>query len=321
MDVSLVIPVFNEEKCLDELVNRCLAACRPMGREFEIILVDDGSRDASRAIIERHGAEHPEVVGVFLNRNYGQHAAVMAGFAQARGEVVVTLDADLQNPPEEIPRLLAEIDKGHDVVGSVRADRHDSAFRKTVSRWVNGMVRRVTGVNMHDYGCMLRAYRRDIVEALLSCHETTRFIPVLANAFAANPTEIDVGHAERNSGDSKYSVVKLIYLYLDLLTCMSTFPLRVASIVGAAMSGVGLVIGVVLFLGRVVFGSAWAVDGIFTVFAVIFVFLGGLYLCLGIMGEYLARIFNDVRGRPPYFVKRVVGGAGRDVSATAKDDA
>lgn len=322
MDVSLVIPVFNEEKCLDELVNRCLAACRPMGREFEIILVDDGSRDASRAIIERHGAEHPEVVGVFLNRNYGQHAAVMAGFAQSRGHIVVTLDADLQNPPEEIPRLVAKIDEGHDVVGSVRANRHDSAFRKTASRYVNAMVRRITGNAMRDYGCMLRAYRRDIVDALLSCKETTRFIPVLANAFAGNPAEIDVGHAERAVGDSKYGFFKLVSLYLDLLTCMSTLPLRLASVVGAAMSVVGVAIALVLFFGRLIYGSAWAVDGIFTVFAVLFVFMGGLYLGIGILGEYLGRIYNDVRGRPAYFVQRVVGAPSAwDGRAKTKDNA
>lgn len=309
MDVSLVIPVFNEEQNLDELARRCLAVCRGMGRSFEIVLVDDGSRDRSREIVERWNHDNPEIVGVFLNRNYGQHAAVMAGFAQSRGAVVVTLDADLQNPPEEIPRLLEQCDAGHDVVGSVRARRQDSWFRKTASRMTNGMVRRVTGIDMHDYGCMLRAYSREVVDILLSCRETTRFIPVLANSFASNPVEIAVSHAERGSGDSKYRLFNLVNLYLDLLTCMSTFPLRLASVVGAVMSLVGVAAAVVLMAGRLLFGSAWAVDGIFTVFAVVFVFLGGLYLGIGILGEYLARIFNDVRARPSYYVRRVVGGA------------
>lgn len=313
MELSLVIPVFNEEKCLDELLRRCLASCRGIGTTFEILLVDDGSRDRSREIIEAAGAREPEVVGVFLNRNYGQHAAVMAGFAQARGEVVVTLDADLQNPPEEIPRLLQKVREGHDVVGSIRANRHDSRFRKLASRCVNGMVRAITRIDMHDYGCMLRAYRRDIVDALLSCRETTRFIPVLANAFAGNPTEIEVGHAERGSGDSKYSLFKLFCLYLDLLTCMSTFPLRMASIVGIGMSIFGLIAGVVLLAGRIVFGSAWAVDGTFTLFSLVFIFMGGIFLSLGILGEYTARIYNDVRGRPAFFIRKVVG---RDDAAT-----
>jgi undecaprenyl-phosphate 4-deoxy-4-formamido-L-arabinose transferase len=309
MELSLVIPVFNEEKCLPELLERCLKTCRGIGTTFEVVLIDDGSRDASRDIIEKcREAGNPEIVGVFLNRNYGQHAAVMAGLAQAKGDVVVTLDADLQNPPEEAPKLLEKMRTGHDVVGTIRANRQDSMFRRYMSKCVNYMVRRVTGVDMHDYGCMLRAYSRDVVNALLSCRETTRFIPVLANSFAANPAEITVAHAERASGDSKYSVFKLVCLYLDLLTCMSTFPLRVASVVGVAMSCLGLLAALVLLGGRLILGSAWAVDGTFTLFSIAFLFLGGLYLGVGVLGEYLARIFNDVRARPAYFVRRVVGG-------------
>lgn len=309
MYVSMVIPVFNEEKCLDELISRCLTVGRGIEGGFELVLADDGSRDRSRAIIETWAASNPEIVGVFLNRNYGQHAAVMAGFAQAKGEVIVTLDADLQNPPEEIPKLLEQVRAGHDVVGTIRARRQDTLFRKTVSRMVNGMVRWVTKAEMHDYGCMLRAYKREIIQALLACHETTRFIPLLANSFAANPVEIEVAHAERSSGDSKYSFFKLVNLYLDLLTCMSTLPLRLTSIVGAIMSLVGILSAVVLIGGRVIFGSAWAVDGTFTVFALVFILLGGLYLGLGIMGEYLARIYNDVRARPAYCIHKIVGGA------------
>jgi undecaprenyl-phosphate 4-deoxy-4-formamido-L-arabinose transferase len=314
MDLSLVIPVFNEEKCLEDLIKRCLSVCRPLVREFEIILVDDGSRDDSRKIIETRSAAEAEVLGIFLNRNYGQHAAVMAGFAQARGEVVVTLDADLQNPPEEIPRLLEKINLGHDVVGSVRRKRRDTKFRTTVSRWVNHMVRTVTKVDMHDYGCMLRAYRRPIVEALLACRDSTRFIPVLANSFAVNPVEIDVDHAQRDAGDSKYNIFRLINLYLDLLTCMSTFPLRLASVAGILMSFVGLAAGLFLFCGRLFFGSTWAVDGIFTVFSLEFVLLGGIYLSVGVLGEYMARLYNTARNRPLYCIQRVVGRTGKDNS-------
>ena len=306
MELSLVIPVFNEEASLSELIRRCLSAGR--GREFEIILVDDGSRDSSRAIIEAECAAHPELTGIFLNRNYGQHAAVMAGLARARGEVVVTLDADLQNPPEEIPRLLAKIEEGHDVVGTIRLSRKDTVFRKTASRWVNGMVRTATGVDMHDYGCMLRAYRRPIVQALLDCRESTRFIPVLANSFALNPAEIEVDHAPRDAGASKYNVFRLINLYLDLLTCMSTFPLRLASVTGIILSLVGLSAGLVIFAGRLIHGSAWAVDGTFTLFSLAFVLLGGLYLGIGIVGEYLARLYNTARSRPLYCISRVIGG-------------
>ncbi len=308
MDISLVIPVYNEEDSLPELIRRCLGVGRAIGREFELILVDDGSRDASPAIIEAQAAANPEVTGVFLNRNYGQHAAVMAGFARSRGEVVATLDADLQNPPEEIPRLLAKIEEGHDVVGTVRRRRRDTAFRKTVSRWVNRMVRAATRVEMHDYGCMLRAYRRPIVEDLLASRESTRFIPVLANSFALNPAEIEVDHAPRDAGASKYNIFRLLNLYLDLLTCMSTFPLRLASVMGLILSLVGLAAGLFILAGRLIHGSAWAVDGTFTLFSLAFVLLGGLYLGLGIVGEYLARLYNTARDRPLYRVRKMVGG-------------
>jgi len=183
--LSVVIPVFNEEACLPELLRRCLAACATTKLSFELVLVDDGSSDRSRELIEEASAQNPEqVAGVLLNRNYGQHAAVMAGFEQARGEFIVTLDADLQNPPEEIPHLVTKLAEGFDVVGTVRGDRQDSGFRKLSSAIVNRVVQKSTGVLMHDYGCMLRGYRREIVHAMLQCHERSTFIPILANSFA-----------------------------------------------------------------------------------------------------------------------------------------
>ena len=210
LDVSVVIPVYNEEQNLDVLLGRCVHVCSEMGRTFEIILIDDGSHDRSREmIIEASGQQKNNIVGILLNRNYGQHSAIMAGFSRVRGDIVVTLDADLQNPPEEIPKLVQKAEEGFDVVGSVRVPRQDSLFRKTGSWVVNRMVRASTGVDMHDYGCMLRAYRRPVVEAMLQCEERSTFIPVLANSFARYTTEVDVHHEERLAGDSKYSVWKL----------------------------------------------------------------------------------------------------------------
>ena len=307
MDFSLIVPVFNEEKNLDELIRRCLGVYRPLGRAFELILVDDGSSDGSRELIEAGCAAHPELAGVFLNRNYGQHAAVMAGFAQARGATIITLDADLQNPPEEIPRLLEKADQGHDVVGSVRRRRQDSLFRKLASRCVNALIKMSTKTEMRDYGCMLRAYSRPVVEAVLGCREATRFIPILANSFAGNPVEIEVDHAPRNAGDSKYTLFKLIRLYLDLLTCMSTFPLRLAGVVGLGMSLVGFAAGLFILGGRLLYGVNWAVDGTFTLFSLAFILLGGLYLGIGIIGEYLARLYNTERNRPLYLIKKITG--------------
>ena len=306
--VSIVIPVFNEQENLPELMDRCLVTCRGMGRPFEIILVDDGSRDRSAVLITEAAEQgHGQVIGVLLNRNYGQHSAVMAGLAQVRGQIVVTLDADLQNPPEEIPRLVAALEEGFDVVGTVRVPRQDTLFRRLASRLVNKAAQRATGVIMHDYGCMLRAYRRPIVEAMLRCPERSTFIPVLANGFARHTTEIEVSHAARSAGDSKYGLWKLINLQFDLLTSMTTVPLRLLSVVGAVLSVTGVGFGVFLLVMRWLHGPGWAAEGVFTLFAVLFVFVGLQFVGMGLLGEYVGRIYHDVRARPRYFVQEIVG--------------
>lgn len=306
--ISLVIPVFNEQENLHELIRRCLATCETLQRPFEIILVDDGSRDNSTAIItDAAEQQQGQVFGVLLNRNYGQHAAVMAGLAESRGEVVVTLDADLQNPPEEIPKLLELIEQGCDVVGSIRKNRKDSLFRRLSSRMINKAVQQATGVRMSDYGCMLRAYRRSIIDAMLQCHERSTFIPVLANSFANETGEVEVAHAERSNDSSKYNLWKLINLQFDLLTSMTTFPLRLLSIIGGAISAVGFAFSLFLLTSRLLFGASWAAEGVFTIFAVLFIFIGVQLLAIGLMGEYVGRIYDDVRARPRYFIKQRIG--------------
>ncbi|MCL1979935.1 MAG: glycosyltransferase [Proteobacteria bacterium] len=306
-ELSVVIPVYNEQDNLTELVDRCLASCRSTGRGFEIILVDDGSRDNSRSMILAAADQHEEITGIILNRNYGQHAAVFAGLQQSRGEIVITLDADLQNPPEEIPNLVRAMDQGVDVVGTVRKNRQDSFFRRVASSLVNRMVQQATGVMMHDYGCMLRAYRRTIVQAMLQCSERSTFIPILANSFAGTTTEIPVEHARREQGQSKYSVLKLISLQYDLLTSMSTFPLRLLSFFGALISLCGIAFGLLLMLLRIMYGALWAAEGVFTLFALLFVFIGAQFIALGLLGEYIGRIYHDVRSRPRYFIHEIRG--------------
>ena len=227
--------------------------------------------------------------------------------AESRGEIIVTLDADLQNPPEEIPKLVQKMEEGYDVVGTVRVPRHDTFFRRIASRIVNKVAQKATGVNMHDYGCMLRAYRRNIVDAMLACDERSTFIPVLANSFAKHTTEIEVQHSERPDGESKYSLWKLINLQFDLLTSMTTFPLRLLSIVGTMISFIGIGFGLFLLAMRLIFGSEWAAAGVFTLFAVLFIFIGAQFVGMGLLGEYLGRIYYDVRRRPRYFVQKVVG--------------
>ena len=308
--LSVVIPVFNETENLDELIERCILAGNRTGRAFEIILVDDGSSDGSAEKIDAASKNNPgNVVGVFLNRNYGQHAAVIAGFEQSKGDIVITLDADLQNPPEEIPRMVEAMDKGYDVVGSVRRHRRDALFRRVASAVINKGVQKATGVMMHDYGCMLRAYRRPIVEAMLKCREHSTFIPILANSFARSTTEIDVKHEARKQGESKYNLMKLAMLHFDLLTSMTTFPLRLLSILGGVISAAGIGFGVFLLIMRIYYGAEWAAQGVFTLFAILFIFVGAQFVAMGLLGEYIGRIYHDVRARPRYFVQRISDGS------------
>lgn len=306
--VSVVIPVYNEARNLDELIGRTLAACRSLNSPFEIILVDDGSRDGSDAMISAAVKKYAgEIVGVLLNRNYGQHAAVMAGFVETKGDLIITLDADLQNPPEEIPRLAKKMNEGFDVVGTIRTPRHDSLFRRFSSILVNKMTASVTGIMMHDYGCMLRAYRRNVVQAMLQCQERSTFIPVLANSFAKKTTEIEVKHTKRKTGDSKYSLWKLVNLQFDLLTSITILPLRILSFIGVLVSLMGVGLGIMILILRIIWGPEWAAKGVFTLFAILFIFIGGQFIAMGFLGEYLGRTYIDVRARPRYFVQAVEG--------------
>ena len=308
--LSLVVPVFDEEDNLDELIDRCVTTCDRLGRTWEMILVDDGSSDRSRDVIEAKSAQYAgRVSGVFLNRNYGQHCAVICGLAHTRGDTVITLDADLQNPPEEIPRLLAEADAGYDVVGTVRTPRRDSLFRRLASHMINVMVKRATGVTMHDYGCMLRAYSRSVVDAVLECRERSTFVPVLATGFARRTTEIEVEHHERRAGKSKYGVLRLVHLMFDLMTMMTTAPLRALTFFGGALSVSAVAFGVLLLVLRFAYGAQWAADGVFTLFAVVFFLLGAQFMAMGLLGEYVGRIQVDVRERPRYVIDRSVGGS------------
>ena len=319
--ISVVIPVFNEAENLAELIQRCLDAGQATGESYEIILIDDGSGDRSADMIIAAAGEHAgKIVGLILNRNYGQHAAVMAGLANARGEFVITLDADLQNPPEEIPRVAAKLAEGFDVVGTVRVHRRDTLFRRFASALINRAVQYHTGVMMHDYGCMLRGYRRSVVDAMLQCHEHSTFIPILANGFARTTTEIDVEHAKRVAGESKYSIWRLINLNFDLLTSMTTLPLRLLSFFGAIVSALGFGFGLFLLLMRLIYGPEWAVGGVFTLFAVLFFFVGAQFVGMGLLGEYIGRIYGDVRARPRYFIQQVVGRDPSEVAAVGYEN-
>lgn len=309
-NISIVIPVFNEKPSLERLLERCDAACVTVKLPYEIIMVDDGSSDGSAQLITEFALQSgSKVVGLLLNRNYGQHAAIIAGFSVAKGDLVITLDADLQNPPEEIPRLVSTAQQGYDVVGTVRQQRQDSRFRRGASLLINQLIQSVTGKIMGDYGCMLRAYRRSIVEAILGCQERSTFIPILANSFARNLTEIPVAHAEREVGVSKYGLWQLINLMFDLITCLTTTPLRLLSIVGSLIACCGFIGAIILLLLRLFLGAEWAGGGVFTLFALLFSFIGAQFVGMGLLGEYIGRIYQDVRARPRYFIHQIIRSA------------
>jgi len=303
--ISVVVPVYNEEKNLPVLMDRLEAALRRAGSPYEIIYVDDGSRDGSLEILKGFvGREGVRVLE--LTRNYGQHSAVMSGFSVVRGDIVVTIDADLQNPPEEIPELVRKMTEGNfEVVGTVREMRKDSILRKIPSRVVNAMTRRITGIRMSDWGCMLRAYRREVVDRMVESQEYSTFIPALATLYAKRMAEIPVGHSERHAGISNYNMWRLLNLQFDLLTSFSEFPLRVLLYMGTMMAVLGVAVGLFLAVMRIVLGAAWAAEGIFTLFAVLFFFVGALFFALGIMGQYIGRIYHEVRKRPRFTIRKL----------------
>ncbi len=305
ISVSVVIPVYNEEANLKALMERLVPVMQALGKSFEIILVDDGSRDNSLALMQDFAAE-PFVKAVELTRNYGQHSAIMAGFSVCRGEMIVTLDADLQNPPEEIPKLLKVMQEGpYDVVGTIRKGRKDSLFRIWPSKIINMVARKITGVHMRDWGCMLRAYRRPVVERMIACHEHSTFIPALATVFAKRVTEIEVAHEERFGGKSNYPLRKLINLQFDLVSAFSDLPMRMIMYGGILMSLMGVFFGIFLVIARLVYGPGWAAEGIFTLFAILFVFVGLQFFALGVTGEYIGRIYREVRRRPQYVIEKI----------------
>ena len=309
--VSIVIPVYNESANLRALWMRLKPVVSGLGRECEVIFVDDGSRDDSLEILRGFAADDARVRVVELARNFGQHSALLAGFRNCRGEIVVTLDADLQNPPEEIPKLIAAIEAGNDVVGGWREERQDRAYRRMASRLQNRLTSMIVGVPMHDYGCMLRAYRRHIIETVVECDEKAAFVPALANTFAKRVAEIPVGHAERAGGESKYNLFSLAHLSLNLITGFSLLPMRALSLTGIGIFILDAIFAAVLLGHRLIYGPQQE-GALWTLFSVLFFFVGLMFLALGLIGEYIGRIYIEVRRRPTYIVRAVHGESAGD---------
>ncbi|MBW8028513.1 MAG: glycosyltransferase [Ferrovum sp.] len=303
--LSVVIPVYNEETGLHLLFDRLYPALDALQIPYEILFINDGSRDRSAALLREQFQLRPEVTRVILfNGNYGQHMAIMAGFEHCRGKRVITLDADLQNPPEEIANLLAAMNQGHDYVGTIRRTREDSAWRHWASRLMNRLREKVTHIHMTDQGCMLRAYDQRIIQAIVSCREVNTYIPALAYSFSSNPTEIVVGHEERSAGESKYSLYSLIRLNFDLITGFSILPLQFFSLLGMGLSLLSALFVIFLVLRRLIVGPE--AEGVFTLFALTFFLIGILLFGIGLLGEYIGRIYQQVRDRPRFLIQGIL---------------
>ena len=308
MSLSVVIPVYNEEAGLAQLFARLYPALDALKTPYEVIFVNDGSRDRSAALLREQFQKRPDVTRVvLLNGNFGQHMAVLAGFERVRGERIVTLDADLQNPPEEIAKLLAKMDGGADYVGGIRMQRQDSALRRWLSRLMNRIRERITHISMTDQGCMLRAYSRDVIDAINSCKEASTFIPALAYTFARSPAEVEVAHEARAAGESKYPLYRLVRLNFDLVTNFSLVPLQLFSLFGIGVSIVSVLVYFAVMLRRLLEGEPMAALRTFWDRDLLQFFLIGIVLFgVGLVGEYVGRIYQQVRNRPRYLVQAVL---------------
>jgi undecaprenyl-phosphate 4-deoxy-4-formamido-L-arabinose transferase len=311
--LSVVIPVYNEEAVLPELFGRLYPALDALGISYEIVFVNDGSKDRSVAVLREQFSLRPRHTRVVLfHANFGQHSAVMAGLAYARGEYVITLDADLQNPPEEIGKLVGMLDQGYDYVGTIRRQRQDSWWRRWFSKRINRLRELITPVRITDQGCMMRGYARSVVAALNQTREVNTFIPALASLYATRPVEVPIAHEERFAGRSKYSMYSLIRLNFDLITGFSVVPLQLFSMAGMTVAMFSALFVLYLFVRRIIVGPE--AEGVFTLFALVFFLIGVALFGIGLLGEYVGRIYAQVRERPRYIVEAVLEEGGGEAA-------
>lgn len=303
-EISIVVPLYNEEENVDELTTRLLKTMDDFGRSYEIIYVDDGSRDRTAALARKWFEKRPDILRVItFNGNYGQYVAILCGFGHVRGQKIVTIDADMQNLPEEIPMLINKMDEGYDLVGGYRLKRHDNFFRTYASKLINWLRAHMTGIQMRDHGCMLRAYKRFIIDEVVKTRETSTFITALAQKFAGNPIDIGVTHQERRAGTSKYSLYKLIRITFDLMTGFSLAPLQGFTIIGMGVSFIGTIYFLVEVFKKL-FGHHYQTYGLH--FAFVFLLLSILIFGVGILGEYLGRTYFAVCEHPKFVIKDIL---------------
>jgi glycosyltransferase involved in cell wall biosynthesis len=313
VEISVVIPIYNEEENIRELHAKLIAVLPTITENCEIIFVDDGSTDNSFNILKEINTEDKNVKAIKLRRNFGQTAAISAGFDHSKGDVIITMDGDLQNGPEDIPLLLEKINEGYDVVSGWRVDRKDPFFTKKLpSKFSNWLASKLTGVKLHDFGCTLKAFRREVVENINLYGEMHRYIPALASWMGISIAEVKVRHHPRQHGTSKYGITRLMRGMLDLITVKfllsySTRPLQLFGIPGIISFFVGFVIGAYLTVEKLFFGMSLA-DRPLLLLAVLLIFLGVQFITMGLLGEIITRTYYEVQGKPIYAVKEIVEG-------------
>ena len=312
-ELSIVVPLFNEEESLPLLVEKLLLALRPLGRSFELVLVDDGSSDRTADVVRQQAAGAPELVAVLLRRNYGQTAAMAAGFDASRGRLIVTLDGDLQNDPADIPMLLGRLEEGYDLVSGWRHQRQDHAVSRLLpSKIANALIARVTGVRLHDYGCSLKAYRRELVEDMNLYGELHRFLPALAFIEGARIAEVKVNHNARQFGQSKYGIDRTFRVLMDLFTVwfmkrFLTRPMYVFGFGGLSAMGIGALLSA--YLLAVKLGGAEIGNRPLLLVAVLALITGVQLFCFGLLSEVQMRTYHESQGRPIYRIRETLRGS------------
>jgi len=312
LDLSLVIPIYNEEENIPLLYAEIKEVLDVTSYQYEIIFIDDGSSDTSVAVLEKLSQEDEKVLVVALRRNFGQTAAMSAGFDHATGDIIITMDGDLQNDPHDIPDMVAKLNNGYDVVTGWRHDRQDPFIsRKLPSMLANRLISWITGVSLHDYGCTLKAFRREVTENINLYGEMHRFIPAIASGMGIDFTEVKVNHRARRFGTSKYGISRTIRVVLDLMTVKfllsyATRPLHVFGTVGVLSAGLGFLIAFIMTLQRFFTGDGLS-DRPLLLLAVLLIFMGVQFITMGLLAELVVRTYHESQKKPIYFVRRIIG--------------
>jgi glycosyltransferase involved in cell wall biosynthesis len=314
--LSIVLPIYNEAESLPHLLDELVPALEALGQTFEIICVDDGSTDNSFDELKRLRDQDKRVRIVRFRRNFGQTAAFAAGFDRARGEVIITMDADLQNDPADIPHLLAKIDEGHDVVSGWRVNRWQEGFgamltRKLPSATANWLISTGTGVSLHDYGCALKAYRREVIKSIKLYGDLHRFIPAIASYIGVTVAEVPVNYRSRKFGRSKYGLGRIIRVILDLLTVRfllsySTRPIQIFGLLGLLTFALGVLIGIYLSFMKLAYGIALA-ERPLLLLSILLVMIGVQLVTMGLLGELVVRTYHESQNKPIYTVREELG--------------